>query len=72
VVLFPEGTLSTSDSAKNFRVEASDGDAGTVSWASYAPGESYLLVASFAWASQVRRLACEKKTRLLGAFLLWS
>ena len=41
---FREGTLSTNDSVKNFRVEASDGNAGKVSWASYAPGESYLVV----------------------------
>ena len=41
---FREGTLSADDSVKNFHVEASDGDAGKVSWASYAPGESYLVV----------------------------
>jgi hypothetical protein len=41
---FREGTLSPKDSIKNFRVEASDGHAGKVSWASYAPGESYLVV----------------------------
>ena len=41
---FREGTLSPKHSIKNFRVEASDGHAGKVSWASYAPGESYLVV----------------------------
>jgi hypothetical protein len=41
---FREGTFSPKDSIKNFRVEASDGHAGNVSWASYAPGESYLVV----------------------------
>src|SRR5580765_5436324 len=41
---FREGTLNPKDSVKNFRVEASDGHAGKVSWASYAPGESYLVV----------------------------
>ena len=34
------------DSVKGFRVEANDGRAGRVSWASYAPGESYLVVTS--------------------------
>jgi len=29
---------------KGFRVEASDGSPGEVSWASYAAGESYLVV----------------------------
>jgi hypothetical protein len=32
------------DSIKDFQVEATDGDAGKVSWASYAPGESYLVI----------------------------
>ena len=41
---FPEGMLSPDDSVKGFRVEASDGHAGKVSWASYAPGESYLVI----------------------------
>lgn len=41
---FPEGMLGRDDSAKGFRVEASDGNAGKVSWASYAPGESYLVI----------------------------
>jgi hypothetical protein len=41
---FPEGMVGHDDSLKGFRVEAVDGDAGTVAWASYAPGESYLVV----------------------------
>jgi hypothetical protein len=36
--------LSSDDSVKGFRVEATDGNVGKVSWASYAPGESYLVV----------------------------
>ena len=41
---FPAGVLSPDDSIKGFRVEALDGRAGKVSWASYAPGESYLVI----------------------------
>ena len=41
---FPGGMLGTEDSVKGFRVEAADGHAGKVSRASYAPGESYLVV----------------------------
>lgn len=41
---FPEGMIGHDESIKGFRVEASDGQAGKVSWASYAPGESYLVV----------------------------
>jgi hypothetical protein len=41
---FPEGMLGSDDSIKGFRVEATDGDAGKVSWASYAPGESYFVI----------------------------
>jgi hypothetical protein len=41
---FPDGSLSPNDSVKGFRVEASDGHAGEVAWASYEPGESYLVV----------------------------
>jgi hypothetical protein len=36
--------LGPDDTVKEFGVEASDGRAGKVSWASYAPGESYLVV----------------------------
>ena len=41
---FPEGMLGHDDSIKDFQVEAADGHAGKVSWASYARGESYLVV----------------------------
>ena len=41
---FPEGIIGHDESIKGFRVEASDGQAGKVSWASYGPGESYLVV----------------------------
>lgn len=41
---FPEGAIAADDSIKGFQVEAADGSAGRVSWASYAPGESYLVV----------------------------
>ena len=41
---FPEGVLGPDDSVKGFRVEALDGPVGKVSWASYAPGESYLVI----------------------------
>ena len=41
---FPEGMLGPDDSIKGFRVEASDGHAGKVSWASYRPGESYAVI----------------------------
>lgn len=41
---FPAGMLGSDDSIKGFEVEASDGHSGKVSWASYAPGESYLVV----------------------------
>jgi hypothetical protein len=41
---FQPGVLGGHDSVKGFRVVASDGPAGCVSWASYAPGESYLVV----------------------------
>jgi hypothetical protein len=41
---FPHGMLGSDDSIKGFRVETTDGEAGKVSWASYAPGESYLVI----------------------------
>jgi len=44
---FPAGVLSPDDSIKGFRVEALDGHAGKVSWASYAPGESYLVISLY-------------------------
>lgn len=41
---FPAGSVGHDDSVKGYTVEATDGRAGSVSWASYAPGESYLVV----------------------------
>jgi hypothetical protein len=41
---FAKGMLGPDDSIKDYEVEARDGHAGRVSWASYAPGESYLVV----------------------------
>lgn len=41
---FRPGVLSGYDSVKGFKVIGSDGSAGRVSWGSYAPGESYLVV----------------------------
>jgi hypothetical protein len=41
---FPEGAVGHDQSVKGYRVEATDGHCGDVSWAVYAPGESYLVV----------------------------
>lgn len=41
---FPDGMVGHSDSIKGYRVDGSDGTAGKVEWADYAPGESYLVV----------------------------
>ena len=41
---FPAGAVGHDDSVKGYAVEATDGQVGSVSWASYAPGESYLVV----------------------------
>ena len=41
---FREGVLGIHASVKGFRLVAADGRAGRVSWASYAPGASYLVV----------------------------
>jgi hypothetical protein len=41
---FRDGVLDDHSSVKGFKVVATDGRAGRVSWASYAPGESYLVV----------------------------
>jgi len=41
---FPPGSVGHDESVKDYTVEAADGVIGTVSWASYAPGESYLVV----------------------------
>jgi hypothetical protein len=41
---FPEGAVGHDESVKGYEVECPDGDVGKVSWACYAPGESYLVV----------------------------
>ena len=41
---FASGLVGPDDSVKGYAVDATDGPAGTVSWASYKPGESYLIV----------------------------
>lgn len=41
---FRAGVLNGFDSVKGFKVIGSDASAGRVSWGSYAPGESYLVV----------------------------
>jgi hypothetical protein len=41
---FPAGSVGHDESVKDYAVEATDGHVGSVSWASYAPGESYLVV----------------------------
>lgn len=40
----PAGLIRSGASIKGYEVKASDGPCGTVAWASYAPGESYLVV----------------------------
>jgi hypothetical protein len=41
---FPDGAVGHDDSVKGYDVECTDGRVGHVSWATYAPGESYLVV----------------------------
>jgi hypothetical protein len=41
---FPDGSVGHDESVKGYTVEATDGPVGSVSWASYAPGESYMVV----------------------------
>jgi hypothetical protein len=41
---FPEGSVGHSDSVKGYAVQATDGEVGTCSWATYKPGESYLIL----------------------------
>ena len=62
---FPEGMLDPEDSLKGFSVEAADGDAGEVAWASYAPGESYLVVISSIIST--RRATSFRPPRLSGS-----
>jgi hypothetical protein len=53
---FPKGMVGPGDSVKGFEVEASDGHVGKVSWASYAPGESYLVVSQLHHLHEVHRV----------------
>ena len=41
---FPEGSVAHDQSVKDYAVECTDGQVGTGSWATYKPGESYLVV----------------------------
>jgi hypothetical protein len=41
---FSDGVLGDNTSVKGFKVVAKDGRAGRVSWATYTPGESYLVL----------------------------
>ncbi len=41
---FRPGVLDGSDSVKGFKLVASDGAVGRITWASYPPGEAYLVV----------------------------
>ena len=41
---FPLGALGGHNSIKGYRLVGPDGRVGKVSWASYAPGDSYLVV----------------------------
>ena len=41
---FGSGLIGSDDSVKGFDAEATDGRVGKVAWASYVPGESYLVV----------------------------
>jgi hypothetical protein len=41
---FPEGSVAHDQSVKDYDVEATDGHVGKCSWATYKPGESYLVV----------------------------
>jgi hypothetical protein len=41
---FPEGSVGHDQSVKDYAVEAIDGSVGNCSWATYKPGESYLVV----------------------------
>lgn len=52
---FREGVLDGRGSLRGFRVVATDGPAGRVSWAGYEPGESYLVLTT-GWLRKVHRL----------------
>jgi hypothetical protein len=52
---FREGVLGGRESVTGFRVVATDGDAGRVSWAGYEPGDSYLVLTT-GWLRKTHRL----------------
>jgi hypothetical protein len=41
---FPDRSVASGQSVKGYAVEATDGHLGTVLWATYKPGKSYLVV----------------------------
>lgn len=63
---FKPGVLGSRDSIKGLRVLASDGPAGRVSWASYKPGESYVVVTTGRLRRQHRVLPAGAVERVEG------
>jgi hypothetical protein len=63
---FREGVLGGHDSVKGFSVVATDGRAGRVSWASYVPGESYLVVTTGLFVRRHRVLPAGAVTGVAG------
>lgn len=53
---FPSGLIGAHDSIKGYAVDATDGPAGKVSWASYRAGESYLVVTSRRHLREIHRV----------------
>ena len=52
---FRDGVLDGHRSLRGFRVLATDGPAGRVSWAGYEPGESYLVLTT-GWLRKIHRV----------------
>ena len=72
---FPEGSVGHDESVKGYTLEATDGRVGTVSWASYASGESYMVVSyedggdevhHVVPAGAVKRVDHERRAVILG------
>jgi hypothetical protein len=61
---FREGVLDGRESLKGFRVVATDGPAGRVSWAGYEPGESYLILTTGRLRKIHRLLPARSVTRV--------
>ena len=61
---FRDGVLGGRESVKGLRVIASDGRAGRVSWATYKPGESYLVVTTGLLRREHRVLPAGAVTRV--------